>query len=29
MRRNIKDFKKSKIGVLTPDDFIKTFNASR
>jgi predicted nucleic acid-binding protein len=27
--RNIKDLKKSKIGVLTPDDFIKTFNASR
>ena len=27
--RNIKDFKNSKIGILTPDDFIKTINASR
>jgi predicted nucleic acid-binding protein len=27
--RNIKDFTKSKIGVLTPDNFIKTINASR
>jgi predicted nucleic acid-binding protein len=27
--RNVKDFTKSKIGVLTPDNFIKTINASR
>ncbi len=26
--RNIKDFKNSKIGVLTPDNFLKTINAS-
>jgi len=27
--RNIKDFTNSKIGVLTPDSFLKTINASR
>lgn len=27
--RNIKDFTNSKIGVLTPDNFSKTINASR
>lgn len=27
--RNIKDYKNSKIGALTPDDFIKTINVSR
>lgn len=27
--RNIKDFTNSKIGVLTPDNFLKTINASR
>lgn len=27
--RNIKDFTKSEIGVLTPDNFIKTINVSR
>ena len=27
--RNIKDFANSKIGVLTPDSFLKTINASR
>jgi len=26
--RNVKDFTKSKIGVFTPDNFIKTINAS-
>lgn len=27
--RNVKDYKKSKIGVLTPDSFIKIINASQ
>lgn len=27
--RNIKDFTNSKIGVLTPDNFLKTINTSR
>ena len=27
--RNIKDFTNSKIGVLTPDNFLKTIKASR
>ncbi|MGF7139519.1 type II toxin-antitoxin system VapC family toxin [Roseimarinus sediminis] len=27
--RNIKDFKTSEIGVMTPDNFIKSINASR
>jgi predicted nucleic acid-binding protein len=26
--RNVKDFTNSKIGVLTPDNFLKTFNAN-
>ena len=27
--RNIKDYSKSKLGVMTPEDFLKTINASR